>query len=56
MVGIAALAFALPFARDFFDFAVSPGLVWESLAIGAAGALGVEIVYRVSYVRHHVEP
>jgi cation-transporting ATPase E len=54
MVGLAALAFVVPFARNFFDFATTGALVWQSLAIGAAGAAGVELVYRLTYVRHHV--
>ena len=54
MVALATLAFLLPGARDFFDFALAPGLVWQSLLIGAAGAFGVEVVYRLTYVRHHV--
>jgi cation-transporting ATPase E len=54
MVGLAVLAFVVPFARTFFDFATGGSLVWQSLAIGAAGAVGVELVYRLTYLRHHV--
>jgi cation-transporting ATPase E len=47
-VGLAALAFVLPFAREFFQFAASPQVVLLSLAVGALGAAAVEVVYRTA--------
>ncbi len=47
-VGLAALAFVLPFAREFFQFAASPEVVLLSLAVGAVGAAAVEVVYRTT--------
>ncbi len=46
MVAIAALAFITPLGRNFFDFATTPSLVWQSLLVGAVGALAIEIIYR----------
>jgi len=57
MVLLAVLAFVLPFARTFFNFDLPAGLLWQSVAIGAAGALAIEVVYRTAReVRdaHHV--
>jgi cation-transporting ATPase E len=47
MVALAALAFVTPLGRQFFDFALTPALVWQSLAVGAAGALAIEMIYRL---------
>jgi cation-transporting ATPase E len=49
MVLLAVLAFAAPFARSFFDFALPTTLLWQSLLVGAVGAVCVEIVYRVAH-------
>lgn len=46
MVGIVVLVFLVPFGRQFFDFSLPLEFVGWSLLIGAAGAVGVEIVYR----------
>ncbi|MCB0961715.1 MAG: HAD-IC family P-type ATPase [Acidimicrobiales bacterium] len=48
MGGIAAAALVIPFARDFFEISTTPLLVLTSLAIGAAGAVGVEVVSRLA--------
>ena len=47
-VGLAALAFVLPFAREFFQFSASPQIVLLSLTVGAVGAAAVEVVYRTT--------
>lgn len=39
MMTIAVLAFALPAARVFFDFDLPAGLAWQSLLVGAGGAV-----------------
>jgi cation-transporting ATPase E len=49
MALLAVLAFAVPFARDFFDFSLPAGLAWQSLLVGAVGAACVELVYRVAH-------
>ncbi len=49
MVLIAVLAFSVPAAREFFDFSLPVGLLWQSLVVGAAGALCVEVVYRIAH-------
>ena len=57
MIGLAVLAFAIPFARTFFNFDAPAPLVWQSLLIGAVGAALVELVYRTSSAvkaAHHV--
>ena len=46
MVAIAALAFITPLGQNFFNFATTPALVWQSLLVGAVGALAIEIIYR----------
>ncbi|WP_345508219.1 HAD-IC family P-type ATPase [Terrabacter aeriphilus] len=48
MVGLAVVAFVWPFAARFFNLDAPLPLVWQSLAIGAAGAAVVEVVYRLS--------
>jgi len=46
MVALAALAFILPIGQSFFNFSLTPTTLWESLLVGAVGALGIEIIYR----------
>jgi hypothetical protein len=46
MVAIAALAFITPLGQSFFNFSLTPATLWTSLAVGAVGALGIEIIYR----------
>jgi cation-transporting ATPase E len=46
MVLLTALAFLLPIGQRFFDFSLSPTLLWQSLLVGVVGAVGVELVYR----------
>ena len=48
MIALAALAFILPAGREFFEFDLPPGLFWQSLIVGAVGAIGVEIIYLLS--------
>lgn len=48
MVALAALAFVVPLARDFFDFSLTPTLLWQSALVGAVGAAAVEIIYRTA--------
>ncbi|WP_051265194.1 HAD-IC family P-type ATPase [Nakamurella lactea] len=57
MVLLAALAFTVPFASEFFNFSVPAPLLWQSLLVGACGAVAIEIVYRTAKeVRqtHHI--
>jgi cation-transporting ATPase E len=46
MVAIAALAFITPIGQQFFNFSLTPATLWTSLAVGAVGALAIEIIYR----------
>ena len=46
MVGISVLAFTLPMARRFFDFAASPALIGAALLVGAVGAVLIELIHR----------
>lgn len=46
MVGIAALAFITPLGQSFFNFSLTSATLWTSLAVGAVGAFGIEIIYR----------
>ena len=46
MVAIAALAFITPLGQQFFNFSLTPTTLWTSLAVGAVGALAIEIIYR----------
>ncbi|MCB1031839.1 MAG: HAD-IC family P-type ATPase, partial [Acidimicrobiales bacterium] len=48
MAAIASLAVVVPFVRDFFEFDVPVTMLPQALAIGAAGAFGVELVFRVT--------
>jgi cation-transporting P-type ATPase E len=57
MILLATLAFAIPKAREFFNFDLPAGLFWQSLAVGVVGAIAIEIIYRTaSEVRavHHI--
>ena len=57
MIGLAVLAFALPFGRTFFSFAAPAALIWQSLAIGAVGAVVIELIHRYApgvAASHHV--
>jgi cation-transporting ATPase E len=57
MMALAVLAFALPIGREFFTFDASPGLVIQSLLIGVAGGLCVELIHRYApgvRASHHV--
>jgi cation-transporting ATPase E len=56
MVAISIGAFVIPLSRQFFDFSLPAELAWQSLAVGAAGALLVEIVYRVAHSGRSAEP
>lgn len=49
MAAIAVGAFMLPLARTFFDFSLPAGLAWQSLMVGAVGAVFVEVAYRLSH-------
>ncbi|MCB0958061.1 MAG: HAD-IC family P-type ATPase [Acidimicrobiales bacterium] len=46
MAGVAAAAIAIPPVRDLFDLSIPATLLPQALAIGAAGAFGVELVAR----------
>ena len=46
MVGLAALAFITPLGQSFFNFSLTTTTLWMSLAVGAVGAAGIEIIYR----------
>ncbi|MTD16819.1 HAD-IC family P-type ATPase [Nakamurella sp. YIM 132087] len=48
LILLTILAFWLPMAREFFNFEISSTLLWESLLVGAVGAVLVEIVYRTA--------
>lgn len=57
LVGVAVLAFVVPFARTFFTFDAPAALAWQSLGIGLVGAAAVEVVYRTApsvSAAHHV--
>ena len=59
LIAITVLAFVLPFARTFFDFAATSTLVWQSLLVGAVGAVAVEVVYlgsRGMRAAQHLDP
>ncbi len=46
MVTIAALAFLTPIGQTFFNFSLTPAILWQSLLVGAAGAAAIEVIYR----------
>jgi cation-transporting P-type ATPase E len=48
MAGLAALAFVVPFARDFFELHIGSVQLAQALAIGAGGAVLIEIIGRVA--------
>ncbi|WP_268237968.1 HAD-IC family P-type ATPase [Nakamurella endophytica] len=48
LIGVTVLVFLVPAGRDFFDFAFTPALLWQSLLVGAAGAVAIEVVYRTT--------
>ncbi len=48
MVGIAVAAIAIPPIRDLFDLTVPAAMLPQALAIGGAGAVGIEVVHRWS--------
>lgn len=57
MAVLAALAFVLPFARQFFNFDVPGPLLGQSMLIGLCGAVAVEVIYRTAKeikTVHHV--
>jgi cation-transporting ATPase E len=49
MVAIAVAAIAIPFVRDFFELDIPTTFLPQALAIGAVGAVGIEVVYRYSH-------
>ena len=49
MAGIAVAAIAIPFVRDFFELDIPASFLPQALAIGAVGAVGIELVYRYSH-------
>lgn len=55
MAAIAAAAFVVPMARSFFELSVPLVMVPQALAIGAAGAMGVELVHRRTTQQHLAE-
>lgn len=48
MAAIAVAAIAIPPVRDFFELSVPASFLPQALAIGAAGAIGIEVVGRLS--------
>ena len=44
---IAVGAFTIPIAQQFFQFAAPAPMVIQSLAVGAVGAVAIEVIYRV---------
>ena len=46
-IAIAVGAFTIPLAQQFFQFSAPAAMVWQSLAVGAVGAVAIEIVYRL---------
>ena len=58
MIALAALAFILPVGRPFFQFDLPAPLLWQSLVVGAVGAVAVEMIYqrprRVRRVEHTI--
>ena len=51
MIGIAVLTFVLPFAAEFFNFDLPLGLLVETFIVGVAGAVAVEMLYRITITR-----
>ncbi|HWJ97187.1 MAG TPA: hypothetical protein VNQ33_03440, partial [Acidimicrobiales bacterium] len=48
MAGIAVAAVVIPFVRHFFELDIPASFLPQALAIGAAGAVGIELVGRLS--------
>ena len=49
MVAAFVGAFTVPWVKEYFDLVVPPGLeIAEALAVAAVGAVGIEVVYRVT--------
>jgi uncharacterized membrane-anchored protein len=46
MMALAVLAFVLPVGREFFTFEASSDLIIQSLLIGVAGGLCIELLHR----------
>ncbi len=46
-IAIAVGAFTIPLAQQFFQFSAPAAMVWQSLAVGAVGAVVIEVVYRL---------
>jgi cation-transporting ATPase E len=46
-IAIAVGAFTIPVAQQFFQFSAPAAMVWQSLAVGAVGAVVIEVVYRL---------
>ena len=46
-VAIAVGAFTIPLAKQFFQFSAPAAMVWQSLAVGAVGAVVIEVIYRL---------
>ena len=46
-IALAIGAFTVPIAQDFFQYQAPAAMVWESLAVGAVGALLIEVSYRM---------
>jgi cation-transporting ATPase E len=57
MMALAVLAFVLPIGREFFTFEASSDLIIQSLLIGVAGGLCIELLHRYApgvRASHHV--
>ncbi len=56
LLGVCALiavgAFTIPLAQDFFQFRAPAAMVWQSIGVGAVGALLIEGVYRLQPEMH----
>lgn len=52
MIGISVLCFIIPVATRFFDFHVGSTLLWQSLLVGAVGAVAIEVIYRTAPELH----
>jgi cation-transporting ATPase E len=56
MIGLAGLAFAVPFSRHRFELHIALSQFGQALAIGAVGALVVEVFSRVAHTAPGHEP
>ncbi len=56
LLGVCALiavgAFTIPLAQEFFQFRAPAAMVWQSMSVGAVGALLIEAVYRLQPEMH----